>query len=110
MTLRERIADWITGGALTRARRDALLYEQKVWELVDERVAANDRAAEAANIAAQRDEAIAQATTWHEAFLLADEELAFAKEQEKQGLEALRAILTARNITEARKIARDAMG
>lgn len=31
MTLRERLADWLTGGALTRARRDASLYSQEMY-------------------------------------------------------------------------------
>lgn len=121
MTLRERIADWITGGALTLAKTKARAWEAQYAmakhaakefeaDAFEWNGKAIDARAEAANIAAQRDEAIAQATTWHEAFLLADEELAFAKEQEKQGRTALRAILTARNITEARKIAKQALG
>jgi hypothetical protein len=102
----EQIADLITGGALTRARRDALLYEQKVWELLDERVAANDRAAEVANIAAQRDEAIARAERAE--LLEYDNRNGWANSERFST--ALRAILTARNITEARKIAKQALG
>jgi hypothetical protein len=125
MNWRERIADWITGGALTRLRarleidhywvirNGALVREEgdpgvdgidcrdatieMLDEILEERVAQRDAlAAEAANIAAQRDEAIAQGVdySW----------------QVKARNDALRAILTARNITEARKIARDALG
>jgi len=28
MTLRERLADWLTGGALTKARQDPCMYSQ----------------------------------------------------------------------------------
>ena len=89
MTLRERIADWISGGMFANERTAAhILCLQNA-----------DLRAEAANIAAQRDEAIARA------------EVALAKlDAVAPYSAALRAILTARNITEARKIARDALG
>ena len=65
MTPRERIADWITGGALTRAREE---LSSDVWisEIAQQCLATRNA--------------------------------------------ALRAILTARNITEARKIAKQALG
>lgn len=76
MTLRERFADWITGGALTRAqtcRIDAL-----------KTIGRMERARE--------EELRREVKAWN------------TREY------ALRAILTARNITEARKIAREVLG
>lgn len=79
MTLRERIADWISGRALTLAR-----IGSRGWEL---QFAMAKHAAK---------EFEADAFEWN------------GKAIEAQ--DALRAIITARNITEARKIARQALG
>ena len=113
MTLLERIADWISGGALTRARWDTGF----------------DSAREAANIAAQRDEAIARAEAAEKqvdalqaGYEAMGREVNMAKYGQPdfawsvhtaamaEAQAALRAILTARNITEARKIAKQALG
>lgn len=72
MNWRERLADFISAGALTRAK-------ERTREIALDALAADGQAQEA-----------------YEAQLLAQA--------------ALRAILTARNITEARKIARQALG
>ena len=125
MTLRERIADWITGGALTRAQRqrDRLLAEKWLFDECDQ------SRAEAANIAAQRDEAIARAEAAEKqvdalqaGYEAMGREVNMAKYGQPdfawsvhtaamaEAQAALRAILTARNITEARKIAKQALG
>jgi hypothetical protein len=114
MTLRERIADWISGGRLSNEMTAAhilCLYNA-------------DSRAEAANIAAQRDEAIARAEVAEkQARILgrnleaAEHNCAMLEIDNRNGWAnsvrfsaALRAILTARNITEARKIAKQALG
>ena len=114
MTPRERIADWISGGTVTFWYR---LYNSAMADTMESN-------AEAANIAAQRDEAIARAEMAEKQARLLGHNLE-AAEHNRAMLEidnrngwsnserfstALRAILTARNITEARKIARDALG
>jgi hypothetical protein len=110
MTLRERIADWISGGMFENERTAARILCLSL----------GDARAEAANIAAQRDEAIARAE-------VAEEKLAKMQRSRDRYREAWEsekrrfseasanwhgenAILTARNITEARKIAKQALG
>lgn len=79
MNWRERLADWISGGALSLARRDAN----------DWRKGASFQRSEANYIARRADEITMRAEAYRH---------------------FMRAILTARNITEARKIARQALG
>jgi hypothetical protein len=131
MTLRERIADWISGGRLSEYRKDALDWasegRMRGLGLRSAQAEAANLRAEAANIAAQRDEAEKRANLAESKVALV--EAAFAREQRDSGWwsnlaevsigklqkaeaaqTALRAILTARNITEARKIAKQALG
>jgi hypothetical protein len=93
----EQIADIITGGALTRARYANATW-QDLWQ--QQCVFTDEWRTKAGNTAAQRDEAIARAE-------VAENKLAAVGPV----LDALlQRILTARNITEARKIAKQALG
>ena len=114
MTLRERIADWISGGQ-TSYEADRIAFWRNMYD--EECKIADQFRAEAATIAAQRDEAIARAEVAEKAkrdlaldVLAADGQAQEAYEAQLAAQAALRAILTARNITEARKIAKQALG
>lgn len=100
MTPRERFADWISGGKLTYWGE---LYGAEVGRHLRTRT-------EAANIAAQRDVAIFRAEVVEKQKREAALDALAAYGQAGDACTALRAILTARNITEARKIARNALG
>jgi 3-dehydroquinate dehydratase len=101
------------------ARREREIYgQQELPDLLEHMAEENAKLrAEAANSAAQRDEAEKRAEVLTKQkrdlaldVLAADGQAQEAYEAQLAAQTALHAILTARNITEARKIARDALG
>jgi hypothetical protein len=107
MSIREKLADWISGGALTFHKngwtRSSALYDEAkaIGKALEADVFEWNGKAIKAQIA--RDEAVketARMVQMRDSYMGQNANYDYA----------LRAILTARNITEARKIAREALG
>lgn len=128
MNWRERLADWISGKRLTywqemygaevgRVMKAADINKRLSADAMEWNTTAQIAEAEvevlreeAANIAAQLDDAQKMARHWEGQYAMAKHAAKTFEADAMAFNKSLRSILTARNITEARKIARQALG